>query len=102
MREHLSTYRDAAGRCTEEAVVDGTLEDSFPASDPPSFSPQPAPPAPRQIAKKWLLLAGLVLLLAVSAAEVAAHQGHTKTGQLAIPGVSGSAAADERALFSNR
>ena len=99
MTEHLSTYRDARGRSTEEAVVDGTLEDSFPASDPPSFSPQAKP---RQSIKRWLLLISLALLFAASAFEVAAHRNHVETGQLAIPGVSANAAIDERTLFSGR
>jgi hypothetical protein len=40
MKEYLSTYRDAKGYLTDESVVDGTLEDSLPASDPPCFSCQ--------------------------------------------------------------
>lgn len=36
--EKLSRYRDEKGNKTEDSVVDGMSEDSFPASDPPSYS----------------------------------------------------------------
>ena len=36
MPEHLST--DKPARATEEKKIDRQMEDSFPASDPPSFS----------------------------------------------------------------
>lgn len=35
-KEHLSTDKPAR---TKEEVIDQTLQDSFPTSDPPSFSP---------------------------------------------------------------
>jgi hypothetical protein len=100
MREHLSTYRDVLGRRTNETVIDGMLEDSFPASDPPCF---PCPPATKpRGGQKWLLLGALILLFAVSAAEVAAHKDHAEQDRFTILGVSTGAAIDERMLFNDR
>jgi hypothetical protein len=36
--ERLSEYTDKQGRKTRERAIDAMAEDSFPASDPPSFS----------------------------------------------------------------
>lgn len=36
--ERLSEYTDKQGRKTREREIDAMAEDSFPASDPPSFS----------------------------------------------------------------
>ena len=97
MREHLSTYRDAGGRRTDEAVIDGTLEDSFPASDPPCFSrpPETKPQGPR----KWFLLGALILLFAASAAQVAAHRDPAEPERIDVPT---GPVIGERTLFGDR
>lgn len=100
MREYLSTYCDTAGHRTDEAVIDGTLEDSFPASDPPSFSPQTGTDPQRR--HKWWLLIALVVLFAVSAVEVAAHRDRPEADQPSIPGMSSSLVLGERTLFNGR
>lgn len=51
--ERLSEYTDKRGRKTPDREVDAMAEDSFPASDPPSFTgthagrPKPDRPAPK-------------------------------------------------------
>lgn len=38
LREHLSDYTDRNGRKTRDSALDAMAQDSFPASDPPSFT----------------------------------------------------------------
>ena len=56
--ERLSEYTDKRGRKTREREIDGMAEDSFPASDPPSFTgthsgrPKPDSETPPKIRRR--------------------------------------------------
>ena len=56
--ERLSEYTDKQGRKTREREIDSMSEDSFPASDPPSFTgtrsgwPKPDKDAPPKIRRR--------------------------------------------------